>query len=189
MDLQKVCHINAVQLNYAENDTKLFGRSPNIYYQYLLEYSTDNKNWKVLADKRQTKTDAPHDYIELSVPVSARYLRLTNYHIPGGTFSIADLRVFGKGNGQLPGIVKDLKLSRSESDRCVVKLNWSKMPGVTGFNVRYGTAKDKLYQTYQVLGTDNVTINSLNAAEKYYFEIDAFNENGIAKGTNRIELN
>lgn len=189
MDLKKLCTINAIQINYAENETKLFGRNPGIFYRYKLEYSSDKKDWKVLADKTNNQTDAPHDYIELTTPIMARYVRLTNDHVPGGTFALADLRVFGKGGGKAPPAVNDLKMEHSPSDRCVVKLNWTMPAGATGFNVRYGTAKDKLYQNYEVLGTDSVTIRSLNANEKYYFTIDAFNENGITKGVAVMELN
>lgn len=189
MDLQNECTVNAIQINYAENDTKLFGRQPEIYYQYLLEYSSDGKTWKTLADKTQNRTDVPHDYIELAKPVKARYIKLTNYKVPGGTFAIAGLRVFGNGGGKIPSEVKNLSLKRSETDRCVVDLNWTKTPGVVGYNIRYGTQKDKLYQNYQVFGIESVTIRSLNALQKYYFTIDAFNENGIVKGKNIIELN
>jgi len=38
-----------------------------------------------------------------------------------------------------------------------------------------------------VLGVDSLTIRSLNSFQKYYFTIDAFNENGIMKGKNCIE--
>jgi len=189
MDLQKECTVNAIQIDYAENETKLFGRNPDIYYQYLLEYSSDNKNWKTLADKTQNKTDVPHDYIELAKPVKARYIKLTNYKVPSGTFAIAGLRVFGNGGGKAPSEVKNLSLKRSETDRCIVNLNWAKTPGVVGYNIRYGIHKDKLYQNYQVLGTDSLTIRSLNSLQKYYFTIDAFNENGRTKGTDIIELN
>jgi len=188
MDLQKECTVNAIQINYAENETKIMGRQSGIYYQYLLEYSNDGKTWKTLADKTQNKTDVPHDYIELAKPVKARYIKLTNYKVPDGTFAIAGLRVFGNGGGKSPSEVKDLNLKRSESDRCVVDLSWTKIPGAIGYNIRYGTGKDKLYQNYQVLGTNSLTIRSLNALQKYYFTIDAFNENGITKGKSRIEL-
>ncbi|BBE16007.1 beta-xylosidase [Aquipluma nitroreducens] len=189
MDLQKECTVNAVQINYAENETKVFGRQPDIYYQYLLEYSTDGKTWKTLADKTQNKADVPHDYIELAKPIKARYVKLTNYKVPSGTFAIAGLRVFGNGGEKAPSEVKSLSLKRSATDRCVVDLNWPKISGAVGYNIRYGISKDKLYQNYQVLGTEQVTIRSLNAQQKYYFTIDAFNENGITKGTNIIELN
>jgi hypothetical protein len=189
MDLQKECTVNAIQINYAENETKIMGRQPDIYYQYLLEYSTDGKTWKTLADKTQNKTDVPHDYIELAKPVKARYIKLTNYHMADGVFALAGLRVFGNGAGKAPSEVKSLSLKRSETDRCVVEVSWPKIQGTVGYNIRYGTSKDKLYQNYQVLGTEQVTIRSLNAQQKYYFTIDAFNENGITKGKRIIELN
>ena len=74
MDLQKLCTVNAVQINYAENNMHLLGRSNNMYYQYLLEYSVDNKTpVKCWQDKTKNNTDVPHDYIELTAPVKARY--------------------------------------------------------------------------------------------------------------------
>jgi xylan 1,4-beta-xylosidase len=189
MDLQKECTINAVQINYAENGTKLFGRSPDIYYQYMLEYSTDNNTWKTLADNTQSKTDVPHDYIELANPVKARYIKLTNYRMPDGTFALAGLRVFGNGGGRDPNKVENFGVLRSETDRCEVKLKWAPKPDAVGYNIRYGTQKDKLYHNYQVLGADTVTIRSLNSSAKYYFTIDAFNENGITKGKDISEVN
>jgi hypothetical protein len=188
MDLQKESSVNAVQINYAENETKVFGRNPEIYYQYLLEYSSDNKTWKTLSDKTQNKTDVPHDYLEFTKPVKARYIRLTNYHMPSGNFAIAGLRVFGKSGGKAPVNVKDLSVNRDEKDRCVVDLKWDKINDAVGYNIRYGTQKDKLYHNYQVIGSESITIRSLNNSEKYFFAIDVFNENGIAKGKNIIEV-
>ena len=189
MDLQKEFTVNAIQIDYAENETKLFGRNPDIYCQYLLEYSDDNKNWKTLSDKTNNKTDVPHDYFELKKPVKARYIRLTNYRVPSGAFALAGLRVFGNGGGKAPSGVRNLKLSRLANDRCVVKLNWTKDTDAVGYNIRYGIAKDKLYENYQVFGVDSLTIRSLNRHQKYYFTIDAFNENCITKGRDIIELN
>jgi xylan 1,4-beta-xylosidase len=188
IDLQKECTINTVQINYAENETQLFGRNPEIYYQYLLEYSSDNKTWHTLVDKTVNKSDVPHDYIELQAPIKARFIRLTNYRIPSGTFALAGLRVFGKGEGNLPSTIQKLNIIRSATDRCVVNLKWDKSPDAVGFDIRYGTQKDKLYHNYQVLGTDSVTIRSLNSLSKYYFTIDTFNENGLSKGNTIIEV-
>ena len=187
--MEKVSTINAVQINYAENDATLKGRVPGIYYQYLLQYSNDNKTWKTLADKTQSKTDVPHDYIELATPIKARYIRLTNYKVPSGTFAIAGLRVFGNGGGKVPALVDKLNVDRDQTDRCVVKLKWEKKSDAIGYNIRYGTSKDKLYHNYQVFGIDALTIRSLNTLQKYYFTIDAFNESGITKGTNITEVN
>ncbi len=188
IDLQNECRINAVQINYAENETDIYGRNPEIYYQYLLEYSSDNKTWHLLADKKQNKTDIPHDYVELQNPVKARFIKLTNFHVPGGTFAIAGLRVFGNGDGIVPSKVNDFKIVRSTNDRCIVNLKWNKSPDAVGFNIRYGTGKDKLYHNYEVLSADSVTIRSLNSISKYYFTIDAFNENGISKSNKIIEV-
>jgi xylan 1,4-beta-xylosidase len=188
IDLQKKCVINAVQINYAENQTQLLGREPKIYYQYLLEYSDDNKTWKLLSDKTKSKTDVPHDYIELSVPVKARYVRLTNYYIPDGTFALSGLRIFGNGQGNNPKMINNLSIIRNQSDKREVKLKWDKNSDAVGYNIRYGIKPDKLYHNYQVLGTDSLTIRSLNTFQKYYFTIDEFNENGINKGTKVIEI-
>ena len=188
MDLEKECTINAVQINYAENNMDFFGRQPGIYYQYLLEYSTDNTNWQTLADKTSDTIDVPHDYIELSTPIKARYIKLTNYKMPdNGTFALAGLRVFGNAGGELPSNVTDLKIKRLD-DKCIVTFNWTKSADAVGYNIRYGSQKDKLYHNYQVLGVDSLTIRSLNANQKYYFTIDVFNENGVTKGDNIIEV-
>lgn len=189
MDLQKECTVNAVQINYAENETKFMGRNPEIYYQYLLEYSTDNKTWKTLTDKTQSKTDVPHDYIELATPIKARYIRLTNHHMPDGTFALAGLRVFGNGGGKAPSATENLSVARTATDRCVANISWTKTPSAIGYNIRYGSQKDKLYHNYQVLGTEAVTIRNLQSQQKYYFTIDAFNENGVTTGKTVVEVN
>lgn len=188
LDLGKICTINAVQINYAENETTILGRKAPIYYQYLLEYSTDKQNWKILADKTQNHSDVPRDYIELREPLKARYVRLVNYHVSDGIFALAGLRVFGNGGGKVPSEVKDFQLKRDESDRCVVNLAWSKDSKAIGYNIRYGTDKDKMYHNYQVLGVNSLTIRNLNSQQKYYFSIDAFNENGINTGKDIIVL-
>ncbi len=188
IDLQKKSTINALQINYAENETQIFGRNSDICYQYLLEYSSDNKTWHILADKTQNKSDVPHDYIELQTPIKARFIRLTNYRVPSGTFAIAGLRVFGNGGGKIPAKITKLDIERSSSDKCIVNLKWNKSPNAVGYNIRYGTQKNKLYQTYQVLGTDSLTIRSLNSLSNYYFTVEAFNENGISKGSKIFEV-
>jgi hypothetical protein len=189
IDLLKESVINAIQINFAENQTQLFNRSPKIYYQYLLEYSDDNKTWKQLVDKTTNKTDIPHDYIQLSTPLKARYIRLTNYHVPDGTFALSGFRIFGNGQGKKPEAVRNFSIMRTQTDKREVRIKWEKNIDVTGFNIRYGTQKDKLYNNFEVLGTDSLTIRSLNSELKYYFVIDAFNENGVAKGNTIVMVN
>lgn len=182
VDLQAPCKVNAVQLNYFDEATTLLDRPESDYYQYLLEYSTDGKLWKTLADKTSNTTSVPHDYIELKSPVKPRYIRLTNYHVPDGKFALSDLRVFGQKSGKDVKSVSTFTAVRDTADARNVTLSWTKDPAATGYNIRYGTSPDKLYLNYQVLDNNTITIHSLNRLQNYYFSIDAFNEKGITKG-------
>ncbi|WP_336517366.1 family 43 glycosylhydrolase [Pollutibacter soli] len=183
IDLGKSAEVNAVQINYYEYKSDLLGRKPGIYYQYLLEYSDDNKTWKTMVDKTSNTEDRPHDYIELGKPVKARYIRITNYRVPDGTFTLSGIRVFGKANGSRPAQVNKIDVSRNAADRCQAVIKWPAVPGATGYNIRYGTDRNKLYHNYQVLGVNDLKLNSLDSNEKYFFTVDAFNESGVTRGS------
>ena len=187
VDLQSLCSVNGVQVNFAEEGTSILGnvrgRADSIYYQYLLEYSNDGKNWRKLMDKTNNRTDVPHDFLELAAPVSARYIRLTNYHVPDGMFALSGLRVFGKANVKAPQPVSSIKVSRDSADGRDAVLTWKKSPDAIGYNIRFGAAQNKLYKNYQVFGSDSLTIHSLNRLQRYYFTIDAFNGKGVTRGT------
>jgi alpha-L-rhamnosidase len=182
IDLKDKMNVHAVQVNLADIDTKILGRSDEVYAQYTVEYSLDKKRWKLLADKRENKDDLPHGYSELPSPVKARYIRITNHRTTDRKFTLSGLRVFGWGNGNKPEKVKTFSVQRNTSDGCVVSLSWDYNPHATGYNVRYGIAPDKLYLNYIVYDINDLNINSLNALKDYYFTIDAFNENGITTG-------
>jgi xylan 1,4-beta-xylosidase len=155
-----------------------------LYHQYLLEYSNDNKTWKTSVDKRENHTDIPYEYVQLDKPVRARYLKLTNYHIPelpGGTFAIAGFRVFGLDSGPKPARVDQFTVTR-QSDRRNVEVSWKESPGAMGYNIRFGTARDKLYHNYIVYSDTSRVIRSLDKTPAYYFAVDSFNESGITKG-------
>ena len=154
----------------------------------MIEYSTDNKNWEIVIDKTLNKEDVPHNYIQLKTPIKARYLKLTNYYVPDGTFAIPDFRVFGNGQDMLPQVERNLKIVRDAKDKCVVDLKWDKDENAVGYNIRFGIEPTKLYHTYQVLESDSVTIRSLNKHQTYYFSIDTFNENGVLKGSKIITV-
>lgn len=183
MDLEEEAVINALQVNFAENETTLFNRNLGIFHQYLVEYSLDKKEWKTLVDKTQNSSDEPHDFTQLKAPVKARYLKITNYRIPSGTFALSDFRVFGNAQDEVPQNMLTLNAERNSEDRRQVKLNWNEDKNAVGYNIRYGSNQGKLYHNYQVLKSDSLTIRSLNAKQKYYFTIDSFNENGIKQGT------
>ena len=190
IDLGDTCKVNAIQINFAEHNTQItgnmVGRHSDIYYQYLLEYSNDKKNWQTISNNINNKIDAPHDYIELADSVNARYIRITNYKVPDGTFAISDLRVFGnnsKSKSLLPPA--NFTANRDKEDKCKVHLKWNKDDNAVGYNICYGTEKNKLYNNFQVMKKNTLCIGSLNRNLDYYFTIEAFNENEIVK-TNKI---
>src|SRR5690606_27550037 len=112
--------------------------------QYVLSYSEDGRQWKVLLDKIDNKTDVPHDYVELEQPVQARYIRLENIHMPSGKFAISGLRVFGKGQGNAPEPVSDFIVLRTETD---IRSAWLKLQPVIhayAYNIYTGLELDKI---------------------------------------------
>jgi len=181
VDLGVKRKINAVQINFAENETDIFGRKEGIYYQYIVEFSNNGSTWHLLIDKSNNKTDVPHDYIELVSPVNARYLKITNIHIPGGKFAISGLRVFGKGNVIKPREVSNFVVDRNQSDARNIKLSWSKDKYATGYMLNYGVDKNKLYNHLMIYESNSVELNNLNTGSDYYFSIDSFNEAGVIK--------
>jgi hypothetical protein len=57
------------------------------------------------------------------------------------------------------------------------------MVSFLGYNILWGIASDKLYQTYQVFADagSNLELRALTVGQDYYFAIEAFNENGVSK--------
>jgi hypothetical protein len=51
-----------------------------------------------------------------------------------------------------------------------------------GYNVLWGIAADKPYQTYQVFsdGPNPLEIRALTVGQEYCFAIEAFDENGVS---------
>ncbi|MFY9151949.1 MAG: discoidin domain-containing protein [Prolixibacteraceae bacterium] len=174
--------INAIQLNFAENNTRLLRRDAVKAQQYLVEYSTDNKIWKMLIDKTTNTEDLTHPYFELKTPVQAQYLRVTNYRVPDGTFAISGFRIFGTGTGKKPKKVGSFRGVRDPKKFEITKLFWQKQNDVTGYNIRYGIQSDKLYHSYQVFSNSPLKISCPDKNKTYWFQIDAFNENGVTPG-------
>jgi xylan 1,4-beta-xylosidase len=179
-DLGDISTIRAIQINYADQDAELMGKQTDIYHQYKLYYSNDGKKWKLLTDKSNNRTDVPHDYIELTTPVEARFIKLENIHVPTGKFAISGLRVFGNGHGAKPLPVKDLIVLRTEKDKRSAWLKWTVPSDATGVNIYTGTSPDKLYNCIMVYGSSEYWLKSMDKERPYYFAIEAFNENGVS---------
>ena len=188
IDLQNPSEVKALQVNFAEHNTNIFGRKKGIKYRYIIDCSDDKTTWKVITDRSKNETDNSHDYIQLANAVTCRYVRITALEVADGNFALSDFRIFGLGNGQKPAIVKSFTAQRNSNDRRSVTLNWEKSATATGYNIRYGTASDKRYLDYMVYGDTSITINSLNTNSKYFFTIDSFNENGISLGEITVQI-
>ncbi len=187
VDLGEISDVYSIQINFAEEGTRIFGRQKDIYHRYTIECSNDKDNWKLLVDKSENMTDNTHEYIQLDEKVSCRYIRIKNVQVPGGNFAISGLRVFGKGKGVIPSEPGLLKVIRNNDDKRCVSLSWNKAAGSDGYNISFGTNENKLYNTYIVYGDTSLEIRSLNADLPYIFAIEAFNETGISKKSSIVE--
>ncbi|MEE1947191.1 discoidin domain-containing protein [Pedobacter sp. KR3-3] len=182
-DLGSVSTVNAIQINYADQDAEFMGKQTNIYHQYKLLYSLDGKKWSTLADKSQNKTDVPHDYIELTKPVQARFIKMINIHMPTGKFAISGLRVFGNGNGEKPEAVKNLIVLRTEKDKRNAYIKWQPVDNAFAYNLYFGTAPDKLYNCIMIHDFNEYWFKAMDSQKTYYFTIEAINENGVSAKT------
>lgn len=187
VDLETVSEIRAVQINFAEQNATARGRADESFQQYVLDVSADGKTWRTLADKSRTAADAPHDYIELEKPHAARFVRLTNIKTAGaGKFSIRDLRVFGRANVAKPSKIENVIVKRNPNDGRKAVIEWQPSPNARGYNVRFGVSPKKLYGVYQINRGNSLVTNGLNKGVRYYFAVEAFNENGVGQASRII---
>ena len=183
-DLGEKSTINAIQINYADQDAEIMGKPDTTTgHKYIIYASDDNKNWKIAIDKSKSTKDVPHEYIELQKPIVARYLKLENISMPTGKFAISGFRVFGKGSGEKPAEVKGFVPLRSapkiKGERRNVWFKWKQEPNADGYVIYFGKSPDKLYGSIMVYGKTEYYFNGLDRSDVYYFQIEAFNNNGI----------
>ena len=195
-DLGNVSTVNAIQINYADQDVSFpkemdsifLGKTIGLYHQYKLYYSVDGKKWIVLIDKSNNKTDVPHDYVELSQPVQARFIKLENIHMPTGKFAISGLRVFGNGNGARPETVKGFIVLRTEKDKRSAFIKWKPVDNAFAYNIYYGTHPDKLYTSIMIHANNEYWMKAMDSQKTYYYCIESINENGVSERSKIIEV-
>src|ERR1700744_6094495 len=187
-DLGNESTVNAVQINYADQDATILGKAKGTYTQYKLYYSSDARKWHILADKSNNKTDVPHDYIELQNPVKARYIKLENIHMPTGKFAISGLRVFGNGGGAKPDTVQSFIVLRTEKDKRSAWIKWQTVDNAFAYNIYTGVAPDKLYNCIMVHSANEYYFKAMDKEKPYYFCIEAINENGVSARTKVVKV-
>jgi len=191
-DLGEISTINAIQINYADQDAEFLGKSEGVYHQYKIWASNDGKKWKILVDKSRNTTDVPHDYIEMGTPAKARYLKLENLKMPTGKYALSGFRVFGKGNGEPPQAVEDFSVLRADpkkyGERRSAWLKWRQNAGADGYVIYFGKSPDKLYGSIMVYGQNDYFFTGMDRTDRYYFQIEAFNNNGISPRTSVVSV-
>ncbi len=182
IDLQEPSTVCAVQVNYHDYKSDMYGRYKGLYHRYAIEGSLDGENWTVLIDKRNSYKDTPNDYTEVENPGKIRYVRYRNVKVPTPSLAISEIRVFGLGTGKAPQKVKSLKLER-QADARDIAISWTPVKGAQGYNILWGIAPDKLYSSWMVYDNTELFMKSLTVGQDYYFSIEAFNENGVSERT------
>ncbi|RYU96072.1 family 43 glycosylhydrolase [Emticicia agri] len=182
IDLEKTQEVHSLQINYTDYKSDIYDSAlPKVYIQYRVYSSIDGKAWIKIVDNTNEKRDRPNAYEELAKPVKVRYIKFENVHVPMPNLAISDIRIFGKGTGKAPVIPQGLTVTRQTDDRNA-DISWQKVPEAVGYNILWGIAPDKLYQTYQIWNDapSNLELRALTVGQKYYFAIEAFNENGVS---------
>lgn len=146
------------------------------------------KTWTTIVDKRANTRDVPHDYVELDRPVHARYVRIENIRVPTGMFALSGLRVFGKGSGTPPDTVRHFMVLRGESERRNAWLKWQNVDDAVGYTIYVGSSATTLYNSITVYGRNEYYFAAMDVDSPYYFQIEAFNENGIGKRTTVVRV-
>ena len=177
-DLGNVSEVRAIQINYADQDAEIMGKVSGLAHRYRLVSSIDGRQWTMLADKSASNQDSPHAYIELAQPTRARFVRLENVQMATGKFAISGLRVFGHAGGNPPPAVQKFVALRGDSERRNAWLKWQAVPEATGYLIRAGVAPDKLYTSIMVHSATDYYHRAMTVDQDYYFQIEAFNENG-----------
>ncbi|MBU7569263.1 MAG: discoidin domain-containing protein, partial [Flavobacterium sp.] len=183
-DLGEKSTIHAIQINFADQDVELMGKPETTTgHKYIIYSSNDGKNWKIAVDKSKNTKDVPHDYMELEKPITARYLKVENIQMPTGKFAISGFRIFGKGAGQKPDAVQNFAPLRAEArkkgERRSVWFKWQQEPNADGYVIYFGKSPEKLYGSIMVYGKNEYYFSGLDRSDAYYFQIEAFNSNGI----------
>lgn len=187
IDLEQPGNVHAVQINYFDHESDLYGRIPDSRHRYVMEGSLDGREWETLIDKSNSFKDSPNDYVELALPVRTRYLRYRNVEVPTPHLAISDIRVFGIGEGKKPKAVTGFTVKR-DSDRRDALITWDAQKNAQGYNVRWGIAPDKLYSSWLVYDDNQLLLKALTTDQEYYFTVEAFNENGISEHPNPIHI-
>ena len=182
VDLGRPMTVYALQINFQDFNARVFGKPDSLRQQFIIETSMDGEHWEPAIDMSQNHEDRPNAYLELNTPVEARHVRYRNVYFPNKYLAIAEFRVFGKGNGPLPGTPKGFEAVRQD-DRRNASINWKPVKDAMGYVLYWGIHPDRLNNSVMIYGQNSYELRALNSDQKYYFTLEAFNENGVSART------
>lgn len=187
VDLGKIMRVNAIQINFADQDFTLKAANSYFNYQYEIVCSEDGKTWNRIVNRINNEKDMPHDLVVLDQSVRTRFLKIVNTKDVPGKFSLSGFRVFGNGEGIAPLPVSDFNMKRDENDSRIYRFNWKSQDNATGYIIRWGIQPGYLKNAVMVFGNEYEG-RFFNRNSEYYFTIDAFNENGITSNDSIYSL-
>lgn len=184
IDLGRVETVRALQVNFTDYKSNLYGTDSVYPARFRVVGSTDGKAWTTLADLSRETRDRPNAYIELPAAKRVRYVRYVHGHVSAPHLAISDIRVFGNAGGPKPAMPERMTVRRDSDERNAF-VSWVPVPGAVGYNVRWGIAPDKIRQAYQVWSDapPALEVRALNVGVDYWFSVEAFDENGVSAMT------
>jgi xylan 1,4-beta-xylosidase len=182
IDLGHAATVRALQVNYADYRSNIYMSDSSVYTRFRIATSLDGRAWHVAADLSRETRDRPNAYIELPAPLRARWVRYEHLYVGAAHLAISDIRVFGNADGAPPATPAQLTVVR-DADARNAHIAWTTVPGVVGYNVRWGLAPDKLYESYQRFADESSTLElrALTIGQHYWFAIESFDERGVSK--------
>ena len=183
IDLEKEYVVKAVQINFTDYKSDIFASDSTVYTQFKIQHSIDGTNWETITDLTTERTDRSNPYFELEKPIRTRFIRYVHVYSKTPNLAISDIRVFGTGFGKKPDVPLTFGVIRDPNDERNAFISWSKVPDAVGYNILWGIDENKLYQTYQVWGDEGnkLEIRALTVGERYFYAIEAFNENSVSE--------
>ncbi|MEZ5044509.1 MAG: family 43 glycosylhydrolase [Saprospiraceae bacterium] len=179
IDLQKPMNLYALQINFQDFNSDIFGRPEGLKQQFEIVASMDGVQWYTIADYTENERDMPHAYIELPQKQLARYVRYNHKYCSTTNLAIAEFRVFGQGLGAAPAAPQNFQAKR-DTDRRNAFLSWDADDNATGYVIYWGIEKDKLNLSAMIYDKAAYELRALNTDQEYYYQVEAFNENGIS---------
>jgi hypothetical protein len=181
VDLGRPYDLRAIQVNYADYKSGLFRTDSAYVTRFRIGVSDDGRRWRTVADLSRETRDRPNAYLELASPVRARYVRYEHLSVAAANLAISDIRVFGLGGGARPAAPAGVTARRDQDERNAT-VTWQPVSGAVGYNVRWGIAPSKLYQTYQRFADEGTTLKlrALDVGQQYWAAVESFDENGVS---------